>query len=99
MSQLSKKYGPVFTVHLGPQKTVVLAGFKAVKEALVTNADVFGEREVPQILKLFTGNNGAHGQTVMWWRNSCSLFESSSETILMDLDQAFCSPTATRGER
>ncbi|XP_010857320.1 PREDICTED: cytochrome P450 2W1-like, partial [Bison bison bison] len=32
--QLGKQYGPVFTVHLGHQKTVVLTGYEAGKEAL-----------------------------------------------------------------
>nr|XP_040046634.1 cytochrome P450 2K1-like isoform X3 [Gasterosteus aculeatus aculeatus] len=41
---LSKKYGSVFTVHLGPQKVVVLAGYKTVKQALVNHAVEFGER-------------------------------------------------------
>lgn len=58
--QLSKKYGPVFTVYLGPQKVVVLTGFKAVKEALVTNAEVFGERSAPKIAQIFAHNNGAN---------------------------------------
>uniref|UniRef100_A0A670IP96 Uncharacterized protein n=1 Tax=Podarcis muralis TaxID=64176 RepID=A0A670IP96_PODMU len=30
------QYGPVFTVHLGPRRVVVLYGYKAIKEALVT---------------------------------------------------------------
>ena len=37
--QLSKKYGNVFTVYLGPKKVVVLAGYKTVKQALVNHAD------------------------------------------------------------
>ncbi|XP_040046632.2 cytochrome P450 2K1 isoform X1 [Gasterosteus aculeatus] len=45
---LSKKYGSVFTVHLGPQKVVVLAGYKTVKQALVNHAVEFGERRIPQ---------------------------------------------------
>lgn len=57
--QLSKKYGPVFTVYLGPQRVVVLSGFKAVKEALLTNAEVFGERSAPKIAQIFVHNNGA----------------------------------------
>lgn len=48
----------MFTVHLGPQKVVVLAGFKAVKEALVTNSEVFGERSAPMIAQLMAHNNG-----------------------------------------
>ncbi|XP_072524662.1 cytochrome P450 2G1-like isoform X2 [Salminus brasiliensis] len=37
----SKKYGPVMTVYLGPQRVVVLVGYDAVKEALVDQADDF----------------------------------------------------------
>nr|XP_061806329.1 cytochrome P450 2K1-like [Nerophis lumbriciformis] len=43
--EMSKKYGPVFTFHLGPKKVVVLAGYQTVKEALVEHAEEFGERE------------------------------------------------------
>uniref|UniRef100_A0A8C3HAC6 Cytochrome P450 n=1 Tax=Chrysemys picta bellii TaxID=8478 RepID=A0A8C3HAC6_CHRPI len=37
--QLREKYGPVFTVHLGPRRVVVLCGHEAVKEALVDHAE------------------------------------------------------------
>ncbi|XP_051908128.1 cytochrome P450 2K1-like isoform X2 [Hippocampus zosterae] len=43
--QMSKKYGPVFTFYMGPNKVVVLAGYKTVKEALIQHAEEFGERE------------------------------------------------------
>ncbi|XP_061668845.1 cytochrome P450 2K1-like isoform X2 [Syngnathoides biaculeatus] len=43
--EMSKKYGPVFTFHMGPKKIVVLTGYKAVKEALVQHGETFGERE------------------------------------------------------
>ncbi|XP_057678890.1 cytochrome P450 2K1-like isoform X1 [Corythoichthys intestinalis] len=43
--KMSKKYGPVFTFHMGPKKVVVLAGYQTVKEALVQHAEEFGERE------------------------------------------------------
>uniref|UniRef100_A0A8C6JUM2 unspecific monooxygenase n=2 Tax=Melopsittacus undulatus TaxID=13146 RepID=A0A8C6JUM2_MELUD len=42
--KLSEKYGPVFTVHLGPQKIVVLYGYDVVKEALIDQADDFSGR-------------------------------------------------------
>uniref|UniRef100_A0A8C6TLM3 Uncharacterized protein n=1 Tax=Neogobius melanostomus TaxID=47308 RepID=A0A8C6TLM3_9GOBI len=45
LMEYSKQYGSVFTVWLGPKKVVVLAGYKTVKEALVDNADVFGDRD------------------------------------------------------
>ncbi|XP_069764793.1 cytochrome P450 2C28-like [Narcine bancroftii] len=54
--QLSKKYGPVFTLWFGPRPAVVLCGFKAVKEALVNQADDFGARgTVPSIRKVTNG--------------------------------------------
>ncbi|XP_006137090.1 cytochrome P450 2K4-like isoform X1 [Pelodiscus sinensis] len=42
--ELSKKYGPVFSIQMGCQKMVVLSGYKMVKEALVNQADAFAER-------------------------------------------------------
>lgn len=47
--QLSKKHGPVFTFHFGPQKMVVLAGHKMIKQALV-NHNAFSEKEVFAII-------------------------------------------------
>nr|XP_055050836.1 cytochrome P450 2K1-like isoform X2 [Misgurnus anguillicaudatus] len=55
---LSKKYGSVFKVHLGPKKIVVLAGYKTVKQALVNQADEFGERDITPI---FQDINNVHG--------------------------------------
>lgn len=54
--QLGRKYGPVFTIWLGPRPAVVLCGYKAVKEALVNQADDFGARgTVPSISKVTRG--------------------------------------------
>ncbi|XP_062421998.1 cytochrome P450 2K1-like [Pungitius pungitius] len=55
---LSKKYGSVFTVYLGHQKVVILAGYKTVKEALVNYAEDFGDREISPI---FYDLNQGHG--------------------------------------
>ncbi|XP_068605726.1 cytochrome P450 2K1-like isoform X2 [Brachionichthys hirsutus] len=66
--EFSKKYGSVFTVYLGPNKAVVLAGFKTVKEALINNAEVFGDRDIPPIFYDITKGYGilfANGET---WR-------------------------------
>ncbi|XP_048801325.1 cytochrome P450 2H1-like isoform X12 [Lagopus muta] len=54
--ELSKKYGPIFTIHLGPKKVVVLYGYDVVKEALIDNGDTFSGRGVlPMLEKLFKG--------------------------------------------
>uniref|UniRef100_A0A3P9C3U9 Uncharacterized protein n=1 Tax=Maylandia zebra TaxID=106582 RepID=A0A3P9C3U9_9CICH len=41
----SKKYGSVFTVYLGPNKVVILAGYRTVKEALVDYDEEFGDAQ------------------------------------------------------
>ncbi|XP_060128269.1 cytochrome P450 2K6-like isoform X2 [Zootoca vivipara] len=51
MLKLSKQYGPVFSIQMGPQKTVVLAGYETVKEALVNQADAFADRSIIPILQ------------------------------------------------
>nr|XP_060627321.1 cytochrome P450 2G1-like [Anolis sagrei ordinatus] len=53
---LRDKYGPVFTVHLGPRRVVVLCGHDAVKEALVDQAEEFsGRGELASIDRNFNG--------------------------------------------
>ncbi|CAL8302347.1 unnamed protein product, partial [Gadus morhua 'NCC'] len=47
--EFSKKYGSVFTVYFGPEKAVVLAGYKTVKQALVDHAEEFGGRYVSRV--------------------------------------------------
>ncbi|XP_041812146.1 cytochrome P450 2K1-like [Chelmon rostratus] len=49
LCELSKEYGSVFTVYFGTNKVVVLAGYKTVKEALVSNAEEFGDRDITPI--------------------------------------------------
>ncbi|XP_061085028.1 cytochrome P450 2K1-like [Conger conger] len=58
LSELSKKYGSVFTVHLGPKKVVVLAGHKTIKQALVNYAEEFGDREVEPIFSEMVKGHG-----------------------------------------
>ncbi|MBZ3881377.1 Cytochrome P450 2C42 [Sciurus carolinensis] len=44
LTNLSKVYGPVFTLYLGMKPTVVLHGYEAVKEALIDHGEVFSGR-------------------------------------------------------
>ncbi|XP_040902627.1 cytochrome P450 2F2-like [Toxotes jaculatrix] len=54
--KFSETYGPVITLHLGWQRTVVLVGYDAVKEALVDQADDFtGRGPLPFLLKATKG--------------------------------------------
>ncbi|NXF32816.1 CP2K1 protein, partial [Nyctibius bracteatus] len=63
--QLSKVYGPVFSVQMGLRKIVVISGYETVKEALVNQADAFAERPKIPIFEDLTRGNGivfAHGE-------------------------------------
>ncbi|XP_035297751.1 cytochrome P450 2C26-like [Cricetulus griseus] len=44
LTNLSKVYGPVFTLYLGMKPTVVLHGYEAVKEALIDHGEEFAGR-------------------------------------------------------
>ncbi|KAF3813824.1 hypothetical protein GH733_017856 [Mirounga leonina] len=58
LMELSERYGPVFTVHLGRQKTVVLAGYEAVREALVGTGPELADRPPIAIFQLIQGGGG-----------------------------------------
>ncbi|KAM4852523.1 cytochrome P450 2C3-like [Thomomys bottae] len=54
--ELSKTYGPVFTLYFGTKPTVVLHGYKAVKEALIDQAEEFaGRGSIPVFEKITKG--------------------------------------------
>ncbi|XP_027698516.1 cytochrome P450 2C23-like [Vombatus ursinus] len=44
LCKLSEKYGPVITAYVGSQPVVILHGYKALKEALIDQGDIFGGR-------------------------------------------------------
>ncbi|XP_040283206.1 cytochrome P450 2K6-like isoform X2 [Bufo bufo] len=57
-TQLSNRFGPVFSVQLGMQKVVVLYGYDAVKDAFVNHANEFADRaDIP----IFTETSNGHG--------------------------------------
>ncbi|XP_063771213.1 cytochrome P450 2K6-like [Pseudophryne corroboree] len=62
--ELAKKYGSVFSVPMGMKRTVVLAGYETVKDALVNHAEDFGERARIEIFKTMDKGMGlsfSHG--------------------------------------
>ncbi|KAK9978497.1 hypothetical protein ABG768_020246 [Culter alburnus] len=56
--ELSKTYGNIFQVFLGPRKTVILVGYKTVKEALVNNAEEFGDRYIGPSFRILNDEHG-----------------------------------------
>ncbi|KAM6077811.1 uncharacterized protein LJ206_008266 [Theristicus caerulescens] len=67
LTELSKIYGNVFTVHFGPRKAVVLAGYETIKDALLNHAEEFGERaEIPIFRKMTQGNGIAFSHGELW---------------------------------
>lgn len=54
--QLAQKYGPVFSLRRGSERMVFVAGYKMVKEALVSHLDNFVDRPiVPLFHVIFKG--------------------------------------------
>ncbi|NXP78989.1 CP2K1 protein, partial [Ramphastos sulfuratus] len=58
MLELSKTYGPVFSIQMGLRKIVVLLGYDTVKEALVNQADAFAGRPKLPIVEDSAKGNG-----------------------------------------
>uniref|UniRef100_A0A2I3HYH1 Cytochrome P450 n=1 Tax=Nomascus leucogenys TaxID=61853 RepID=A0A2I3HYH1_NOMLE len=78
--KLREKYGPVFTVYVGPRPVVVLCGHEAVKEALVDQADEFsGRGELASIERNFQGHGVALANGERW-----RILRRFSLTILRD---------------
>nr|XP_060639618.1 cytochrome P450 2G1-like isoform X1 [Anolis sagrei ordinatus] len=54
---LSQKYGPVYTLYLGPRRVVVLCGHEALKEALVDHGEQFcGRGKIAPVERTFKGS-------------------------------------------
>ncbi|XP_044145118.1 cytochrome P450 2C5-like [Bufo gargarizans] len=67
LHQLSKKYGPVYTIQLGVEKAVVLCGYEAVKDALVNHADKFwGRAKVPIFEEISKGHGVIFSHDENW---------------------------------
>ncbi|KAF4011045.1 hypothetical protein G4228_002179 [Cervus hanglu yarkandensis] len=57
LMELSGRWGPVFTVWLGPRPAVVLCGYAALRDALVLQADAFSGRGAMAVFERFTRGN------------------------------------------
>ncbi|XP_073492923.1 cytochrome P450 2K1-like [Aquarana catesbeiana] len=68
LMELSEKYGEVFTIHFGPKKTVVIAGYRAVKDALVNQAGDFADRADIPIFKLIRKDKGIVFSNGVSWK-------------------------------
>ncbi|XP_053328574.1 cytochrome P450 2G1-like [Spea bombifrons] len=54
--KLTEKYGSVYTLYFGPNPVVVISGYEAVREALITQGDDFGARgKIPTLDKFAQG--------------------------------------------
>ncbi|XP_056117729.1 cytochrome P450 2K1-like isoform X2 [Rhinichthys klamathensis goyatoka] len=56
--ELSKTHGNIFQVFLGPRKTVVLIGYKTVKEALMNYAEEFSDRYIDPGFRITHNEHG-----------------------------------------
>ncbi|KAM4631935.1 cytochrome P450 2W1-like isoform 2-T2 [Discoglossus pictus] len=68
--KLSQTYGPIFTIHLGMRKAVVLTGLETIKEALVDFADVFSDRAELPIFRAIQHGNGVFFASGDMWKTS-----------------------------
>ncbi|XP_051838315.1 cytochrome P450 2C44-like [Antechinus flavipes] len=65
LCKLSEKYGSVYTVYFGSQPVVILHGYKALKEALIDQGDIFGGRgKLPIFDDIYKGHGiiFSHGE-------------------------------------
>uniref|UniRef100_A0A3Q4HXM8 Uncharacterized protein n=1 Tax=Neolamprologus brichardi TaxID=32507 RepID=A0A3Q4HXM8_NEOBR len=70
--KFSETYGPVMTLYMGWQRTVVLVGYDAVKEALVDQADDFtGRMPVPFLFKATKGYGLGISNGERWHQLRC----------------------------
>ncbi|XP_063793811.1 cytochrome P450 2F3-like isoform X2 [Pseudophryne corroboree] len=69
LMKLKDKYGPVYTLYLGPKPGLVISGYSAVKEALIDQNDVFGERgDYPVFLNFIGEHDMAFTNGEMWMK-------------------------------
>ncbi|KAM4695591.1 cytochrome P450 2G1-like [Rhinophrynus dorsalis] len=69
LTELSKKYGPLYTIHLGMEPVVVMCSYDVVKEALNDNGEVFGARgHMPLLERASAGGHGVVASNGERWK-------------------------------
>uniref|UniRef100_A0A3P8VGW1 Cytochrome P450, family 2, subfamily N, polypeptide 13 n=1 Tax=Cynoglossus semilaevis TaxID=244447 RepID=A0A3P8VGW1_CYNSE len=69
LTKLADVYGNVFCIRLGRHKTVFVSGWKMVKQAIVTQADIFVDRPYsPMVNRIYSGNSGLFFSNGRVWR-------------------------------
>lgn len=58
LMELAKVYGNVYSIYVGSQLVVILNGYKVVKEALSSHADVFSDRPDIPAISIMTKRKG-----------------------------------------
>ncbi|XP_068136096.1 cytochrome P450 2K1-like [Hyperolius riggenbachi] len=64
--ELSKTYGTILGIHIGPQRTVILCGYDTVKDALMNHAEAFSDRPRLPVLEKYGGNGIAFSSGENW---------------------------------
>ncbi|XP_074057380.1 cytochrome P450 2W1-like isoform X1 [Macrotis lagotis] len=83
LMKISEKYGPVFTIHFGLQKMVVLTGYEAVKEALVNSAEEFADRPPIPIFQCIQEGQGIFFSSGELWKTTRKFTMSSMHNLGM----------------
>lgn len=58
LTELSKVYGDIFSIFVGPQLMVVLTGYDVVRDALSNHAEVFSDRPEISLVTIITKRKG-----------------------------------------
>ncbi|NXR27441.1 CP2W1 protein, partial [Cinclus mexicanus] len=83
LMKLAEKYGPIFTLHFGFQKVVVLTGYEVVREALVNYTEEFVDRPSIPIFDQIQNGNGLFFSIGELWRTTRRFTVSSMRNLGM----------------
>ncbi|XP_068940946.1 cytochrome P450 2W1 [Petaurus breviceps papuanus] len=83
LMKISEKYGPVFTIHFGLQKMVVLTGYEAVRDALVNSAEEFADRPPIPIFQCIQEGQGIFFSSGELWKTTRKFTMSSLHNLGM----------------